>query len=562
MNTNKVTLTLPLDLKWASIAETSFRNYARTVDFSKPLEDMLASAIDEACGKLVTEASNSHIDGYYSMNIDSSDIAITVEITYDKKIPLNPMKEKEFEVISDGSDIDLENMDMLWLFLIKKYMDRIFFCIDGNNQTLRFIKYRREKGKESRVWIMDIKPQLKPSASVEWLYEGDTVVGAMIQNFAAATVLKFGKNEAYFLKRFDGKNLIYDIYIDAVMDGIKSSPDMLIAMYDRLKNNGMLVEKEDEQKKSFFKKLSNKLSDMTYTIPHADKTVTDLHKIFRPLFSVFGVVLFLLVGFSGIIPLMWERHDMINTVFDITNVIRGNFWIIIPVYLINLLFTFLHEFAHGLTCKHFGGRVPRLGVTQYIANFIFFCDTTSSYAFPKKRQKILVSLAGPMMTFFLIGIGLWLQYFSVSTQWQLIWILVNLISMIGLVLNFNPLLRMDSYYMLMDLSGISNLKKSALGYLRDSFMNLFKKKDKKIAIKAYPRKTKLFLQIYGFLATLMTMIFFVLPFVRFISRLLSGASKNTLIWAGILLLIALVKFGNEALKKLSMMRHKEYELSK
>ena len=562
MNSNKISLTLPIDLKWVSMAEDSFRNYARMVDFNKPLENMLASAIDEACGKLAGCAADNGIEGSYTMNINSSDIAITVEITYDKKIPLNPMKEKDFEVMSGGSDINFDNVDRLWLFLIKKYMDRVFFRIDGNNQTLRFIKYRREKGKESRIWIMDLKPQLKKSVEIEWIKEGDNIVGAMIQNYKTASVLKFGKTEAYILQHLDGKKLIYDIYIDAIIDDVQATPQILISMYNHLVANNMLVDETPAKPETFFKKLTNKLGDLTYSIPHADQTVTKLHTFFSPVFSVVGVTLLLLVGLSGIIPLLTEGRDMSNAVFNIGSVISGNFWIIIPVYLLNLLFTFLHEFAHGLTCKHFGGRVSRLGVTQYLVSFIFFCDTTSSYAFPKKSQKILVSLAGPIMTFFLLGIGLWMQFLTASPQWKLVWTLLNLMLIMGLVLNFNPLLRMDSYYILMDLSEIPNLKKTSSDYIKSSFLNLFRRKDKKTPIPPFSLRKKLFLLTYGFLAIVMTAVFIVLPIANFIISLLSGTSNNMLIWTGIALLIALLKYGNEAIKKLSMRHHREYELSK
>ena len=55
----------------------------------------------------------------------------------------------------------------------------------------------------------------------------------------------------------------------------------------------------------------------------------------------------------------------------------------------------LHEFAHGLACKHFGGEVREVGVLMVYYVFpAFYCNVTDIYRIGRRRERLWVIFAG------------------------------------------------------------------------------------------------------------------------------------------------------------------------
>jgi len=53
-----------------------------------------------------------------------------------------------------------------------------------------------------------------------------------------------------------------------------------------------------------------------------------------------------------------------------------------------------HEFAHGITCKHFGGSVRDLGFMLIYFQPAFYCNVSDAWLFPEKRKRLWVTAAG------------------------------------------------------------------------------------------------------------------------------------------------------------------------
>ncbi|HWT74596.1 MAG TPA: hypothetical protein VN258_07730 [Mobilitalea sp.] len=66
----------------------------------------------------------------------------------------------------------------------------------------------------------------------------------------------------------------------------------------------------------------------------------------------------------------------------------------IYVYIIFILIICIHEFAHGLICKHFGGKVGKVGIIFILFNPAFYCDISGVRMFRNKKHQILSSFAG------------------------------------------------------------------------------------------------------------------------------------------------------------------------
>ena len=59
-----------------------------------------------------------------------------------------------------------------------------------------------------------------------------------------------------------------------------------------------------------------------------------------------------------------------------------------------VIVTTLHEFAHGLTCKHFGGEVHELGFLLMFFIPCFYCNVSDAWLFREKSKRLWVTLAG------------------------------------------------------------------------------------------------------------------------------------------------------------------------
>ena len=53
--------------------------------------------------------------------------------------------------------------------------------------------------------------------------------------------------------------------------------------------------------------------------------------------------------------------------------------------------TTLHEFAHGVTCKHYGGEVREVGFLMLLLMPCFYCNVSDAWLFPEKSKRIWVA---------------------------------------------------------------------------------------------------------------------------------------------------------------------------
>ncbi len=125
--------------------------------------------------------------------------------------------------------------------------------------------------------------------------------------------------------------------------------------------------------------------------------------------------------------------------------------------------TLLHEVAHGLTCRHFGGRVTDMGFLLLYFLPCFYCNVSDTYLFREKRQRLWVFFAGGFFELFLWALSVlgWRLVAPGTTVSRALFV-VAAVSFIRSLFNFNPLIKMDGYFMLSEYLGIKNLRRQAL----------------------------------------------------------------------------------------------------
>ena len=135
--------------------------------------------------------------------------------------------------------------------------------------------------------------------------------------------------------------------------------------------------------------------------------------------------------------------------------------------LLTLLISFLHESAHGLTCKHYGGQVRKMGFMLIYYMPAAFVDITESWVQPRRLSRIAAIVAGSWIELILCGIAMLVWLNTQPGNWihDLSYEIVLINSITKVAINLNPLAKLDGYYLLTELIGIPDLKERSTGFL-------------------------------------------------------------------------------------------------
>ena len=126
-----------------------------------------------------------------------------------------------------------------------------------------------------------------------------------------------------------------------------------------------------------------------------------------------------------------------------------------------------HEFAHGLTCKHFGGEVREMGCMLIYFQPAFYCNVSDAWFFSKARR-LWVSFAGPYFELFLWALATLTWRLTNPETWvSRVALVVMATSGIKTLFNFNPLIKLDGYYLLSDYLDVANLRRKSFRYVGD-----------------------------------------------------------------------------------------------
>ncbi len=174
----------------------------------------------------------------------------------------------------------------------------------------------------------------------------------------------------------------------------------------------------------------------------------------RPLFTRWAFGLWLLLMLAGGMVL-WSRFgDFVNPAEPI---LASRNLVTLWVILVGL--KVLHEFGHAYACRVFGGKVPEMGAYFVLLTPCAYMDASAAWGFPSRKHRIIVSLAGMYVESIVAACAVFVwaltePSFVHSCAHQI----VVVAGIITCVMNANPLMRFDGYYILGDALNIPNLR--------------------------------------------------------------------------------------------------------
>ena len=224
---------------------------------------------------------------------------------------------------------------------------------------------------------------------------------------------------------------------------------------------GEMFERFERQQRQRFKQ--GWLNPMSIRVPllHPDAWFDRHAGLARAVCSLPVLLLWLTLVLPALF-LAWQHwaaltDNLSDRVLSASNV--ALIWLVYP------LVKAVHEVAHGLACKAFGGSVREMGLMFLIFTPVPYVDASASYRFPSKWRRALVAAAGIMAELLLGALALYVWLGAESGLVSALAFNVVLIAGVStLLVNGNPLMRYDGYFILCDLLEAPNLGQRATQY--------------------------------------------------------------------------------------------------
>lgn len=157
----------------------------------------------------------------------------------------------------------------------------------------------------------------------------------------------------------------------------------------------------------------------------------------------------------------------------------------------------IHELGHGLMSKRFGCRVPAMGVALLVMWPVLWTDTNDAWRLTDRRKRLAIDAAG-MLAEITLAV-------AASLAWSVLpdgpirtgaFLLSSSTWVLTVLINVNPLMRFDGYFLLSDLIDVPNLQERgfAIGrwWLRERLFGLGAPVPEK-----FPRHKQRILTIYA-----------------------------------------------------------------
>jgi putative peptide zinc metalloprotease protein len=127
----------------------------------------------------------------------------------------------------------------------------------------------------------------------------------------------------------------------------------------------------------------------------------------------------------------------------------------------------LHELGHALTARHFGCRVPAMGVAFLVMMPVLYTDTNDVWKLPSRRQRLLIGGAGMLAELTLAAWATFVWNFLPDGPLRAgVFLLATTTWLATLAINASPFMRFDGYFLLADWLGVPNLHGRAFALAR------------------------------------------------------------------------------------------------
>jgi putative peptide zinc metalloprotease protein len=223
------------------------------------------------------------------------------------------------------------------------------------------------------------------------------------------------------------------------------------------------LRRDERWRKEWLNRLSNILS-IRFKGIDPDRILNWLHPRFKWIYTPWAVFACIALAVSAL-SLVLVQFDVFQsklpTFHQFFN-LKNALWLSVALGVTKVI----HEFGHGLTCKHFGGECHEMGVMILVLTPCLYCNVSDSWMLPNKWHRAAIGAAGMYVELVIASICTFVWWFSEPGMLNHLCLSTMFVCSVStLMFNSNPLLRYDGYYILSDLIEIPNLRQKATDIL-------------------------------------------------------------------------------------------------
>jgi len=325
----------------------------------------------------------------------------------------------------------------------------------------------------------------------------------ILHNTETDTYLQLNPRGFFLWNLMDGKHSLIDLSI-AYLNEYGSPPfEQLSGLLTQLKSKAFLEEKTPNLYGLIWNRFGakslklqmghvwKKVSQAQISI-NADSYFDGIYRHGGWLFFSFpAMIIYSILSVVGVALFVWEfiggSYPLLQT--------AGSYGLgILTLLLLNMIITIIHEHGHGLAVKSYGRKVISGGLMFYWGNPVMFVDTTDMWL-GMRKQRIAVSWAGPYTGLIIGSVCAIIIALFPSSAGAPILFQAAFLAMLSVLMNMNPLLEWDGYYILMNYLEIPCLRAKSFEFIKGPLWQKLSGKSK------FSREEKIF-TAFGIMAAI------------------------------------------------------------
>lgn len=233
--------------------------------------------------------------------------------------------------------------------------------------------------------------------------------------------------------------------------------------------NIKLMQKTADERRRLQKKKNRwgDLSEIRFSAVNPDQFLTWLYRqisfVYTPWFTVLTLLAFAFT--AGIFVIHWSEVG--RDTLEFYNFAHKSWFDVAAFWIIGSVLLCIHEIGHGLTCKHYGAPVPAMGFLLIYLTPAFYTDTTAGEVKSNRFQRLMITVSGVWAELIICALvtPIWWGTAPNTAIHDFAYTIILFTGIAVVLLNWNPLMKLDGYYIVTDLVGVPDLKEASTLYL-------------------------------------------------------------------------------------------------
>jgi putative peptide zinc metalloprotease protein len=334
----------------------------------------------------------------------------------------------------------------------------------------------------------------------------------VIRNTLKDTYIRLDEKGFYLWKLMDGKHSLTDIIMESLLKFGSPPISQLFDLLATLESNFFLVKPESDlygliYERTEAKSVAHRSARLIQKLSQGEISI-DADGYFDWLYRNGGWIFFaaptlaILAAISAIGSILFLQQFL--HAGDVLSSYSGGAWLgAIGLFVCNYALAVFHEHGHGLAVKASGRKVIKGGFMLYLGAPCFFVDTTDMWL-GTKNQRIAVSWAGPFVTMIIASICSIAVAFFPSSGFVPLLFMISVLGMFSMLMNLNPLLEWDGYYMLMNYLEMPGLRAKSLAFIKGEFLQRLSAG--RISSISFSHEEKIFV-VFGMMSAIWSVVF-------------------------------------------------------